>query len=620
MKISISLKDRLPMPTLENPYAQVNFIFEEVIRTKTNKNTKNNYISALTFYKNFLVETNNYDKRLIENPLFYLNQHWNEFAYICVDNYVKNTNIPGEKGYLTTYSITSHLSAIRRVMRNAVANRLTATNDLYLVPTAQAFRETENHEAYTEEEVESINRALAQELAFSLKVCSGEGYKKTGVGRDPRQKPEKREGKGFPEGWGWRPLDNVRWYFENVLHCVPIVATSDNKKNHKFFVESLSNLYLKDIGGLRGLYRQWGVTSLIDADVIMPLVMKLAIETGLNPQSILSLEVDCFIEEHKLSGLPYIKYFKGRSGGEKEFQIVLEHENMDIKEFRLHQSVIIRKTIEKIVELTSDIRNTAPDNLKNNLLLYQTSSNRIYGKTSLINEKVCSVWYGKLVEKYGLTDSSGQPLKFNMVRWRPTRITNLVKMGIDFFEIQHEAGHSNIRTTLNYIARNNLNYVAQEETDKALKKIFDNTNWVKKSNPTYSDISSNCNSTLIYKGIVSDCKNPFNPPDEVKRLKNYKSGDVCSRYNMCFFCSNIIIFKKHLPKIWLYKTQIELALNISKNDLPNELFYRRSLDIIDNLFDSEKSEFSKEDIEWAKEIAETMDDVIDPVVYKLVSE
>lgn len=66
------MKRPLPTPTIANPYAQVDFIFNLIAATKTNKHTKNNYRVALTFYKKYLEKTYNYNEDFEKIGLFYL--------------------------------------------------------------------------------------------------------------------------------------------------------------------------------------------------------------------------------------------------------------------------------------------------------------------------------------------------------------------------------------------------------------------------------------------------------------------------------------------------------------------------------------------------------------------
>jgi integrase len=615
------LKIKLPQPTMENPYAQVDFIFNEVAKNKFTQSTSQNYLQALSYYKKFLSETSNYDDRLIKDPRFFVDIYWDEFALWNLQDYILNTNIEGTDGYLTSHTVVGYFSAIRQTLKFAYENNLAASKEFLDTYIGKGERETEIRESYSKREQDIVMNMIREELDYVFRVLSGKGYKKTGVGRDPRvvsKKGRARDTKA-PEGVGWKELDNLRWYFENMMDCKALAGTPNNVKLHRPFFANAA-YHFKDLGGLKGIYKKWGVASLINAELLMPLAIKLISETGLNAESLWDLNVDCFNESHPLSGVPYIKYYKVRSDGEKEMHLSKKGSNEETTEFRENQAKIIRKTIEQIKGLTKDIREQAPDGIKNKLFIYQSDSTRSFGEIKTVTTKTATNWCSNMVKKHDLKSDDGNPLSFNFSRFRPTRITNLVERGYDFFEIQHEAGHTNIRTTLNYLSRNRLNIKAKEETNLALQRIFSNSVHAESTNPAYATKNDNPNSNVIYKGIMCDCRNPYDPPKEVKQLKDYQDGQACTRFNMCLFCHNVILFKKHLPIIAVYKSQIDTILHNQNSELPNDFLYKQTLDIINQLLDPEKSEFSEDDINNALAIAETMDLIIDPVVYKPIEE
>ncbi len=615
----MKLKNQLPEPTKENPFAQLEFVFKAVADTKYVYSTKQNYSGAYHYYIKFLEATANYDDRLKENPCFFVKKYWDEFAFVKLHQYIAEVNVRGSSDYRTSYTITGHLSAIRQVLKYAYYHGLAKTEEFLEVSHTTTGRETNVRESYTKREYDSISNMLQQELKYIYLLLSRKGYQKTGVGKDPRIQSKKNRPRSSlaPKEDGWKNIDNLRWYFENEMNCQPLAGIPQHKEKHRsFFIHAGTKFQY--LGGLNGIYKKWGVASLVTLEILMPLAVKLVSETGLNPESLWNLDVDCFQESHPLSGVPYIQYFKRRSKGEKELHLSLSGKNNAIREYRENQAKIIRKTIGMIKQLTEPIRMKAPEKVKHKLFLYESDSPRKFGEIGVINVSGSSIWCAKMVEKYNLRDDEEKPLVFNLARFRPTRITRLVELGFDFFEIQHEAGHANITTTLNYLSRNNLNLKAKQETNAALTRIHENIAWAKEEEPSYAGENVE-QKNVIYKGILCDCKNPYNPPEEVSRLKSYQKGQACTRYNMCLTCPNVILFKKHLPLLVVYKKQVEMAMNTKNAELPNEYLYKQSLDVIESLFDPEISEFSESDIKLAFEAAEAMDDVvIDPVIYKPV--
>jgi len=120
----------------------------------------------------------------------------------------------------------------------------------------------------------------------------------------------------------------------------------------------------------------------------------------------------------------------------------------------------------------------------------------------------------------------------------------------------------------------------------------------------------------IFKGIFCDCKNVFDPPDQVKKLKNYQPGQACTWYNMCLTCRNVIITKFHLPILFVYRDQIRYSEEFKNKEVPYHNLYMQMLSILDSILDEDSSEFSEGDLVEAKIIAEQIrHQYIDPVYH-----
>jgi len=588
---------KLPIPTLSNPFAQVNYIFNLVAETKNTISSQSNYITALKHYKNYLLKTNDYNVHLKETKLFYIDKHWNPTSLVNFYNYLQKNKEQNYKEYLSVHSIVSIISAVRNVMNEAIINGYTSFDNLINVSIRSAKRETDSNTAYTPKELNQIEKILNKELDFVYKVYRKEGYIPQNIGENPKDSKT-----------GWGAIDNMRWYFENVLKLEPILGDGENQDLHRSFVVYAPRKYYQSLGGLRGIYKIWGIAPIIDKDLLMPLVLKLTKITGLNSESVLNLQIDCFEEINPISGVPVLKYFKRRSGGDKELHINIH--NALTKEYRNEEVKEIKKIINIILSLTDDIRKRAPDKCVNYLFIVENNSRKKFKEIDKLSKKMSAAWCRKIVDKYKLENDDGDKMTLNLQKFRSTKATELVDKGVDAFELQYEMGHRSIDTTMNYIAKNQLDNKAQKSINEAIAKIFDNSC---KSNDKFL---TEANGNPIFKGIISDCKNPFDPPEDVKKLSSYQKGTVCSRVNMCLFCNNVMVFKRNLPTLWMYKKQIEGALDGQLSELPNQNYYLMTLQIIEGLFDKKTSEFHDEDIEEAIKIAENLDELVDPVTYR----
>jgi hypothetical protein len=88
---------------------------------------------------------------------------------------------------------------------------------------------------------------------------------------------------------------------------------------------------------------------------------------------------------------------------------------------------------------------------------------------------------------------------------------------------------------------------------------------------------------------------------------------------MCIFCKNVVIFRRNLPTLVAYLHQINAATETNVQNLPNAGFYEDSRAIIENLLDPGRSEFSAEDIRWAREEAASLNPLVDNAVYRGVA-
>lgn len=283
--------ERLPIPTPQNPHTQLDWIFNDKVSLYSKQASRENYSTALVFYKRFLKHTHNYSAVLEKDPRFFLAREWDVFALRKVLNWIEATNIAGTDDYRSSYSITSIVSALRQTMAHAYEHSH-IEKPVINVPMPDAVRETTSRTAYSLSEYEQIFKVVDPMIRFSKSLL--QPYIPTGKGKDPRT-PDKRTvkpgKKRIGEGWSCGAInednlitpqdDNLRWYFENVMNCIPLAAVPENRIHQRFFVAAA-----RTQGGLRALYQKWGVAYAIDAGVIMPLLVELTAETGLNVESV----------------------------------------------------------------------------------------------------------------------------------------------------------------------------------------------------------------------------------------------------------------------------------------------------------------------------------------------
>lgn len=611
----------LPEPTLEHPLAQLDFIFERVKQTSS-PNMAGHFAYALTYYKRvFLANVHNYSPSLEEQKLFFLREQWDSFALLKLTTFLEAYNVEGNPKRLTSHTVKGLFYCIRKAMKYAALHELIDSNYLHAVAIPVSQAETTQNAAYSDDEMDSINNWLHQELAHAHRSIQAKGYQRTGRGRDPRRyfNTAARKFKFVQEDW--QNVDNLRWFFENEMDCQISCKPSFHFRRYFYFYHYAAQYP----GGYDQLLADWEVKPLVDLDIIMPLVLKLSLETGLNPSSLTNLMVDCFQEQHPLSGAPYLQYYKARSQGPMEMHLSVYDKDAIIRVFKEGQANVIRKTIETIRQVTAPLRVGLTGPRANLLFIYKRivdvpeKNAPVCWHIRCLNDKTTSShWCCKQVEINKLKADNGDRLQLNLCRFRSTKITDMVRRGYDFFEIQTTCGHRSMRTTFGYIARNKLEIKAQKEISKAIIQIHNNIHWQQATTPAYAGATDAPASgrPVVYKGFATDCRNVYDPPAEVKKLKSYAPGQACSRYNMCLFCKNVVLMKHHLPALISFQRQIQQATDYNLTELPNNQHYERTLGVLAVILNPKTSDFSPADLEWARAAAECEDEFVDPVVYR----
>lgn len=589
---------RPPKPNEKHPFVQIDWIFNiRADRTATSVSSAN-YRNALTVYKAHISST-------YGNHPYYLREQWDTFALLRFKEELETRCELGEISY-ASYTLVGLFSCVRQVMEEAAAYGLLDCKAIQAVGFGNGEPETDGHACYSESELAQILDAMATELHHTFRVLAGYQHQPVDAGQDPRIE----RSKGATNGYGFKVEANIRWYFEHVLGAKPIIGDKLGLKLHHAFVASASN----DHGGIHNMYHRWGVSAYIDIGLVMPLAVSLLHLTGLNPSSLLSLRTDCYRDEHPLTGMPYLLFEKVRSQGEKELHLPLL-EPRDERALKRKQSAQVKRTIDRILELTGPLREALPldSEVRQRLFVFQSSGPRAHRELLALKPPQTSSWCRQMVKKYNLHADDGSELQFNLVRFRSTKLTEMALEGRDLFEIQQVARHKSIAQTVRYIAINRLDIPARKIVANALEKIKSNRDEllveVSPTNPIKRPIH-------LFKGLISDCKNVFDPPEWLKRTMDYIAGQPCTRFNMCLFCHNVVIMLEHLPLLTAYRAQILAAQANNVQNLPHASFYDRSLAVIDNLLDPETGEFTREEIEWAIEESVRLDIFVDPLIYR----
>jgi hypothetical protein len=206
------------------------------------------------------------------------------------------------------------------------------------------------------------------------------------------------------------------------------------------------------------------------------------------------------------------------------------------------------------------------------------------------------------------------PLVFNLSRFRPTKITEMVSQGYDFFDVMAIAGHASINTTLSYIDKLRWAGDFQRNIQKALSNIKENKQQYEQHPLPIAITRTAHPNDFIFKGPVCHCKNPYDPPEVIRKQSTYHQGDACSYWNMCLQCDNVLITEMNLPKLMAFRNEIDRSLtNLSEIPVVGEL-YKKMRMILDAVLTPDEV-FSRVNLDWAAEVARTTEfEVLDTFI------
>ena len=575
------------IPSKLEPFIQVEQLFASYCKTVASESGKSNYRAASTSFIKFLSDLHG---TVPLNILIAFDQH-------LLSRYRKHLEQKIIKEEISSHYANTNLSAVRKALY-----RLKQVSDIdYIFFDVGGFsvsRETDIKKPFTMNERLQILDAIEKGIGESRAILTP--YKKSGVGKNPLDKKGGRI-------YGLSTLDNARWLFENCLKCKPVHHNTAKSTIEKSFLAIIAD----SDKGLIEVYNEWGVPPMINIDVLIPYLLRLAQITGLNADSLLSLDIDDYVDSHKATSKPCLRYWKERSDGYKEYHLDLF--NAELTWLTSSQAKSIKVIFEELDQLTGSFRQDIEDDaFKDRLFIYQSNSTKKHGRVSPLlgnkgkNAKALGASLSRFVKKYNLKNDEGDPLTLTISRFRPTFVSDMLRNGVTVREIQLMLGHSSLQTTLGYIDSLDFNSMSRMKIKDELEEIHQST-LDKQVEKVPEDIKSKKNDELVttFHTPLAECRNIFDPPNFVKKLSSYIPGTPCSQYNKCLSCDNVIITAKNLPEIFAMKRDYTLLTEHSRvMDTPYGHVISENLELIKGITEPELSNFSLEELENGRRLAE----------------
>jgi hypothetical protein len=402
----------------------------------------------------------------------------------------------------TAYSKLSPIAVLLRHLDVLDPSQVAATLRERLSYTGTESPNYEPISGYAEALASQIEAACRQQVGKVLRRLTVDGPRMIEQGRDPREH-------------GWDRLENIVWY---IAHHGPIVL-GDFQAIAGFGSRSAATHWLSRRRLSMDAAHAYVFPTLDD---LYPFAVLLAFRTGIEPDCLRRLPVDCLTNEQ--DGRATLSYFKPRARKRITFSV------------RVRGSGTAGGLLRLVQRITRRLRVHVPEEHQNRLWLMWTHSRL---GTNPVNARLPDAY--TVVKENRFTNEAGEPVTINLQRARKT-----------YWERRDRATGGAIRDVArgrktpqtlaaHYFSTENLR-ATREDTivagqARALAVVSRST--IVAEEPSASKRSL----PVLSSSFIAKCKDPYNAPFG-------RPGELCQDPFMgCLDCENAYITSLHLPAI-----------------------------------------------------------------------
>ena len=266
------------------------------------------------------------------------------------------------------------------------------------------------------------------------------------------------------------------------------------------------------------------------------------------------LEKDC-IKPHLISGYT-ISWF--------------DHKNR-----KYHKPLPVRfecvEAVQKLTEITEDLRTECNEQLKNLLFIHRVSKGKKVGQITQIQHETFEFWHKSFVKRHNITNSDGNLYHLTNHQFRRTLGTDMLSKGVNINVIQEVLGHADPLTTKRFYA---------DIKDKDRAEVFNNIGIIGNINQLDKSYFDNETERLWFSKN-KDTKAALCDGYCTKPIVN---GEICDRLlkrQKCYTCSRYITTPEYLE---YHKQHLaELEFQVEQGEIYGEHYKEHFLPTIETL-------------------------------------
>ena len=324
---------------------------------------------------------------------------------------------------------------------------------------------------------------------------------------------------------------------------IPLIASGDMatfpstpfpNSNHKF--KSETALTNRERQAFTAALRQaikpiWTDGVSVTGELLAFALLVVALHTGRNNTPLLEMGRNC-LRPHPKDDTVFLVLWKRR--GYNTSKVALRAES-DV-ERHLESTPSVRTSVERLIRrvmvLTEPLDTEAPADLKGRVWLYRTRASKSVGNVTALNSSAVAVAVTRLVARYSLTDSDGEPLRINISRLRKTFASGI-------FELTGGDAATTAAALGNTVQITDQHYLAPSEESRR--------NWQFMGEILVQELLTRTIGTTYRDTPMGRCADPENGQYAPKR-----EGATCMNFINCLRCKHYAVTAEDLYKLFSF--------------------------------------------------------------------